>query len=710
MSLYKYFIICIVVILTISCRETDRIDRKSLVERHTVMNSGFDTLGSLTVGNGGFAFTVDFTGLQTFVPEYSRGIPLGTQSDWGWHSFPNDNWYEISETMELYQVNGREVSYSVHREEPQRSREAVEYFRTNPHRLHLGTIGFILPDDTGMKLIPEDIESLKQELNPWDGEIKTSFKLYGETVEVITVCHPELDMISFRVESELLRKNNLQVGIHFPYPTGQHTDMGCRWDVPDMHESQIVSEREDGVLIARTLDASRYFTSVAWTEGTDIIQEGPHQFILLSETSRMEVSVQFNGENKGHSLPGFAETRQLNRESWKEFWLSGGAVDFTGSTDPRAHELERRIILSQYLTRIQCAGDHPPQETGLTYNSWHGKFHLEMAWWHMAHFFFWGRSGLMTGSMDWYESAAENARKTAERQGYQGLRWQKMTEPGGEDSPSSVGSFLIWQQPHYIYFAELCYSQTPTIDVLEKYKDLVFASADFMSDFPVFDSIEQRYELGPPVIPAQECFDPVTTTNPPFELSYWHWGLNTAITWAERLGIDPDPHWSEVLDKLSMLYSENGLYIPAESVPNAYKEGTHMYDHPAVLGAFGMLPPNPLLDTSIMAATFDYVWDHWQWERTWGWDFPLTAMTAARLGKPDKAIEALFIPVKTNTYLGNGHNYQTERLRLYLPGNGGLLTAVAMMCAGYEGCTTSNPGIPSDGTWTVRWEGIRPLP
>lgn len=41
---------------------------------------------------------------------------------------------------------------------------------------------------------------------------------------------------------------------------------------------------------------------------------------------------------------------------------------------------------------------------------------------------------------------------------------------------------------------------------------------------------------------------------------------------------------------------------------------------------------------------------------------------------------------RTNTYLPNGHNYQDPRLRIYLPGNGGLLTAIALMCAGWDGC------------------------
>ena len=60
------------------------------------------------------------------------------------------------------------------------------------------------------------------------------------------------------------------------------------------------------------------------------------------------------------------------------FWEEGAAVDFSHCTDPRAKELERRVVLSQYLLAIQCAGSTPPQETGLTYNSWFGKYHLEM--------------------------------------------------------------------------------------------------------------------------------------------------------------------------------------------------------------------------------------------------------------------------------------------------------------------------------------------
>jgi hypothetical protein len=87
----------------------------------------------------------------------------------------------------------------------------------------------------------------------------------------------------------------------------------------------------------------------------------------------------------------------------------------------------------------------------------------------------------------------------------------------------------------------------------------------------------------------------------------------------------------------------------------------------------------------------------------------MTAMTAARLGKPEKAVDALFMGPQTNTYLKNGHNYQEERLTLYMPGNGGILTAVAMMCAGWDGSEGETPGFPEEG-WDIKWEGLEKMP
>ena len=49
----------------VSC-SAEKINRVALLERNNPHITQIDTLASLTVGNGGFAVTVDVTGLQTF--------------------------------------------------------------------------------------------------------------------------------------------------------------------------------------------------------------------------------------------------------------------------------------------------------------------------------------------------------------------------------------------------------------------------------------------------------------------------------------------------------------------------------------------------------------------------------------------------------------------------------------------------------------------
>lgn len=177
-------------------------------------------------------------------------------------------------------------------------------------------------------------------------------------------------------------------------------------------------------------------------------------------------------------VESFDETLEAGKKSWENFWMTGGAVDFSECTDPRASELERRVVLSRYLTRIQCSGSLPPQETGLTYNSWFGKFHLEMHWWHAVHFAMWQKEEILEKQMGYYFDIFENARLTAEHQGYRGVRWPKMVGPDGRESPSTVGTYLIWQQPHPIFYSELLYENaSDKKEILDRYSKLVFETA-----------------------------------------------------------------------------------------------------------------------------------------------------------------------------------------------------------------------------------------
>ena len=83
---------------------SQEIDRKLVVQRHNILLSKIDSLSSLSVGNGNFAFTVDATGMQSFPDAYANGVPLGTQSVWGWHSFPNTEKLKIEEAQKTFEL------------------------------------------------------------------------------------------------------------------------------------------------------------------------------------------------------------------------------------------------------------------------------------------------------------------------------------------------------------------------------------------------------------------------------------------------------------------------------------------------------------------------------------------------------------------------------------------------------------------------------
>jgi len=693
--------------------DRQKIDRYALVSRHNVINTKMNPLTSLTVGNGRFAFTVDATGLQSFPVYYEHGVPLGTESEWGWGVSANKEKYLFEETLKDFKMYGRDISYPVQFNKPVRNRDAANYFRANPHRLQLGNIGLVIIKKDGSEALPADIQNIRQELDLWTGGIKSIFTIEGEDVKVITYGDAQADGIACKITSSLIEEKRLAVRIRFPYASHGFADFATNYDHGDKHRSDILLNRANEGVLTHEIDNADYQVALKWSGGGVLKKARQHEFILSSTKKDSSFSFTANFIKGDKLTNNFLECAQVRNSSiigWKHFWESGGAVDFSACTDPRAKELERRVVLSQYLTKVQCAGNYPPQETGLTYNSWFGKAHLEMHWWHGVHFALWGRLALLLPSINWYDKIKEKGRAIAKRQGFAGIRWPKMVDNQGNESPSTVAPFLIWQQPHFIYFAELAYRAHKNQATLNKYKDLVFATADFMDSFAYYDQVKRRYRLGPGIITSQEVSDPAQTFNPTFELAYWYWGLMVAQKWKERLHQPRNKKWDQVMTNLSPLPRKGDIYLADEGASDSYTNPKYLTSHPAVLAAYGVLPYTRMIDSVVMGHTYDRILKTWNWSGTWGWDFPMMAMTAARLHRPEAAVDALLMHVEKNRYLPNGHNYQDNQLTIYLPGNGGLLTAIAMMCAGWDGSKTKNPGFPKNGKWHVKWEGLQKMP
>lgn len=674
-----------------------KIDRKAIVDRHKVVTTIDNLQSPAQVGNGEFAFGVDITGLQTFTSHY-------IMSHWGWHSFPLPKGIKVEDFQgKTWDTYGRLVRYDdFNAEQP----ELSAWLAGNPHRLNLGRIGFVITKKDGSPATLADLENTTQETDLWTGIITSRFELEQVPVVVKTTCHAERDAIAVEVESSLLENGQIEVKLSFPYPDHSQ-QVRDTYNEPEAHITKVALSDDRSALLSRTVDDINYRVQLSWqTKAGLSVGDQPHCFRLVSaKENKLAFVCEFSESPEKKSLLTVAECFDSSVGGWKAYWESGAAIDLSGSTDPRWEELERRIVLSQYLMKTNEAGNWPPQESGLVNNGWYGRFHFEMIWWHGVHYALWDRWPLFDKSLHVYRDFLPTSIQRAQRQGYKGARWPKCTGYIDRDWPHPIHATLIWQQPHPVYFAELDYRLHPTRATLDKWKDVVFESADFMADFAYLDEQANRYVLGPPVYLVSENTDPTTTINPTFEVGYWRFGLRVAQLWKERLSLPRDSKWDDVLNRLSPLPVMDNVYVTFEGIPDMWTK--YNFEHPALTGVYGMLPGDGV-DTVVFERTLDKVLSDWNFDRTWGWDFPMVAMAAARTGHPGKAIDMLLHDSKGFQF--DEHGLATGGPFPYFPSNGALLTAVAMMAAGWDGSNGDAPGFPKDGKWVVKQEGFNKMP
>lgn len=685
-----------------------RIDRNAVVSRHNPSLQAIDTMAPLSVGNGRFCFTADVTGLQTLPEHYAKtGTPLETQARWSWHENANPNGYKLADANRDYTAHGRTLGYPTNQNTP-----AGQWLRENPHTQPLPQIGFVMAGEGARPLVPADVTGVAQRLDLWKGRLDSRMLLLGRAVSVSSAVSPDSDVLALRVKAPMFAEGRLAIRVALPlgYDLRVKHNPPLDWSQPEGHRTTVLEQNSRLLVVEHRRDGARYAMTLASAVPLMITRSGAHVFeIAPAAGDTLDLTVSFVQD-------GVAPAQQADSvfassaAYWRDYWQSGAAVDFSGSTDPRAHELERRVVLSQYLAAIQLGDDLPAQESGLTTATWYGKHHTEMVWWHTAHFALWGRPAFTARTLSWYQRTLPAARAVAAERGLKGARWMKMTGPGGRESPGG-NPLIAWNQPHPVHLAELMYRADPSPATLARYRELVFETADAMASMLHWEAARQRFVLGPPLWIAQEIYDQSTSMNPAYELSYWAWGLEIAQRWRERLGLARNPDWEYKRTHLSALPQKDGKYVAVESHPDTWDNVDSRHDHPSFLMALGQLPGDGV-DREVMARTLDAVLAKWDWQtKIWGWDYPMIAMTAARLGVPEKAVDVLLkADGPNNGYTKAGHN-PNKGLPVYLPGNGALLAAVAMMAGGWDGAPArAAPGFPAGGGWVVRAEGFQRLP
>src|SRR5690348_1702100 len=303
------------------------VDRRALARRHNPQTTQWDPFAALSVGNGEFAFTADVTGLQTFAVECENQFPLCTTSHWAWHSAllsagldPKNFRYKD------YDTYGRSVGYAT----DSTGQEALfNWLRENPHRFHLGQIGFELQKSNGSPATPADLKNVRQTLDLWSGLLASYFEFEGQPVQVQTGCHPELDLIAVRIESPLLAAGRLPVCLAFPYASSAMSM--ADWGRPERHTTTLSRATRNRANFERELDATEYAVGLHWNDGAELTRRAEHKFQLSVKTGHaLEFVCLFSPKPISGKLPDVAQTQSAAQKHWQRFWNDGGAIDLSG--------------------------------------------------------------------------------------------------------------------------------------------------------------------------------------------------------------------------------------------------------------------------------------------------------------------------------------------------------------------------------------------
>lgn len=588
--------------------------KKSDIIKYNLKFNHIDSKNPVTIGNGDFAITLDQTGTQSLYEIY-KDIPLSTMS--------NKNWfYKDKKDIKPSYVDGKaymlfnldnDPNYQINRQYP----------------FKYSFMQILLYDND--KLIDiNNIKDVKQELDLYKGIVTSSFNYKEKINKTISFIYQDHDEFNFKLQSD-----NLNLALKFNYPS--YTKNGYRLDIlPNVlvKEDRITLLYDDKNSLSFKLKSSSKYQIV---ENTLIFDDNNVSFSL--------------------ALDEIKEGKLLD-----EFWKCDNGIIIDNE------ELVKKMVLSKYLLHVNSTGIYPPQESGLTYNCWNSKFHLEMHLIHSLWNIYNNHVGDLVKSFDYYLSIMPSSLKRASLNGYKGLRFPKMTGPDGEDSPSNIGPLLIWQAPHILFMLQEIYYLYNKENIIKRYEPLISGTIDFMISFLTLK--DSKYQMLDPLLEACESIPLDRCQNPSFELEYWRYTLERQPKIDTVLYGHQRYDYLDITSKIITPKEDDGIYLKTYGVIDKYD----LYkDHPTE-GFLMSFFKSKIVDKEKMVKTIDYILKNMDLSSYWGWDFPFLGLSLLNCGEIEKSIEVTQLNTINNQYLYNGYNTSPrDDLKAYLPGNGAFL-------------------------------------
>lgn len=588
--------------------------KKSDIIKYNLKFNHIDSKNPVTIGNGDFAITLDQTGTQSLYETY-KDIPLSTMS--------NKNWfYKDKKNIKPSYVDGKaymlfnldnDPNYQINRQYP------FKY-----------SFMQILLYDNDKLIVINNIKDVKQELDLYKGIVTSSFNYKEKINKTISFIYQDHDEFNFKLQSD-----NLNLALKFNYPS--YTKNGYRLDIlPNVlvKEDRITLLYDDKNSLSFKLKSSSNYQIV---ENTLIFDDNNVSFSL--------------------ALDEIKEGKLLD-----EFWKCDNGIIIDNE------ELVKKMVLSKYLLHVNSTGIYPPQESGLTYNCWNSKFHLEMHLIHSLWNIYNNHVGDLVKSFDYYLSIMPSSLKRASLNGYKGLRFPKMTGPDGEDSPSNIGPLLIWQAPHILFMLQEIYYLYNKENIIKKYEPLISGTIDFMISFLTLK--DSKYQMLDPLLEACESIPLDRCQNPSFELEYWRYTLERQPKIDTVLYGHQRYDYLDITSKIITPKEDDGIYLKTYGVIDKYD----LYkDHPTE-GFLMSFFKSKIVDKEKMVKTIDYILKNMDLSSYWGWDFPFLGLSLLNCGEIEKSIEVTQLNTINNQHLYNGYNTSPrDDLKAYLPGNGAFL-------------------------------------
>jgi hypothetical protein len=298
-------IVLLSLLLFSSCRNSTSFGHYEVVSANSIVNTDPGTLNSIPIGNGKFTFIADISGLQSFPYFYTGVNSLSTKSEW---------------------------------------------FRNTAAHNQLGLIGLYIVKKDGNEISIRDISNPLQKLDLWTGEIDSRFDIEGVPVHLQTVCHPDYDMISVKIISELIREKKIRIKMSFSEDSlyrQQPSVSGLR----DDYSTTIIPDTNSLTIFNRNNSNNKYEV-IVWRNHAELskVTDDLYYFTPVNVDSVYSFSCQFLNIPQNGRVQTFGETEAASRKYWMDFWNI--SITSLSNKEIQDKKYTEQIIRSKYLNKL----------------------------------------------------------------------------------------------------------------------------------------------------------------------------------------------------------------------------------------------------------------------------------------------------------------------------------------------------------------------